>query len=276
MFRTDSKGTLIALGGGDDDGLIQLIRSELCSPDSYIEVITTATLEPMESGQAYKEAFEELGCRNVRFMHIDEDNEADKPGNLERIGKAEVIFFTGGNQLRLKEFLGGTQLHRLMQQRFQEEELTISGTSAGAAAMSNRMIYEGYGYYSLLKGEVKTTDGLSFISNVFIDTHFTERGRFGRLAHAVSKRPEFIGIGLGEETGIIIKHGREVEVFGTGVVTIMDGSHVRYSNLQDVEEGQPIAIENMTMHLLVEGHEYCLQNRTFRKLSQQKRREKAG
>ncbi|KAA3440537.1 cyanophycinase [Rufibacter hautae] len=266
------KGTLIALGGGDDDGLINLVRSELCSIDSHIEVITTATLEPMESGQAYKEAFEELGCSSVRFMHIDEDNEADKPEYLSRIGKAEVIFFTGGNQLRLKEFLAGTQLHELMQRRFKEEEITIAGTSAGAAAMSDRMIYEGYGYYSLLKGEVKTTEGLSFIRNVFIDTHFTERGRFGRLAHAVSKRPQFVGIGLGEETGIIIKGGQHVEVFGNAVVTVMDSSHVRYSNLDEVEEGEPIAVENLIMHLLVEGHEYCLTDRVFRKLSQQKRK----
>ncbi|MBA9078402.1 MULTISPECIES: cyanophycinase [Rufibacter] len=270
----EPKGTLIALGGGDDDVLIELIKSELCSPDSHIEVITTATLEPLESGQAYKEAFEELGCRNVRFMHIDEANAADKPENLTRIGNAEVIFFTGGNQLRLKEFLGGTQLHRLMQERYLQDEITISGTSAGAAAMSTRMIYEGYGYYSLLKGEVKTTDGLSFISNVFLDTHFTERGRFGRLAHAVSKRPEFVGIGLGEETGIIIKQNRHVEVFGSGVITIIDGAHVRYSNLDEVEEGEPIAIENLTMHLLVEGHEYCLQDRSFRKVSQQRKKAK--
>ncbi|GAB2527875.1 cyanophycinase [Rufibacter soli] len=265
------KGTLIALGGGDDDGLINLIRSEICSVESNIEVITTATLEPMESGQAYKEAFEELGCSSVRFMHIDEDNKADSKDYITRIEQAEVIFFTGGNQLRLKEFLSGSKLHHLMQRRFIEEEITIAGTSAGAAAMSNRMIYEGYGSYSLVKGEVKTTDGLSFINNVFIDTHFTERGRFGRLAHAVSKRPEFIGIGLGEETGIIIKHNNHIEVFGTGVVTIMDGSQVTYSNLQEVEEGDPIAIENLTMHLLVEGHEYCILDRAFRKLSQKKR-----
>src|SRR5919112_463292 len=100
----EPKGTLIALGGGDDDGLINLIRGEICSKDSNIEVITTATLEPLESGQAYKEAFEELGCSSVRFMHIDEENPADKQENMARIAKAEVIFFTGGNQLRLKEF----------------------------------------------------------------------------------------------------------------------------------------------------------------------------
>jgi len=135
--------------------------------------------------------------------------------------------------------------------------------------MSTLMIYEGYGSYSLMKGEVKTTDGLSFIDHVFIDTHFTERGRFGRLAHAVTKHPAFVGIGLGEETGIIIKHGNHVEVFGTGVVTIMDGAHVRYTNLPEVNEGDPIAIENLTMHLLVESHQYSLADRTFRRLSQQ-------
>lgn len=270
-MSTTPTGTLIALGGGDDDGLLELIRTEICRPSSHIEVITTATTEPLESGQAYKEAFEELGCSSVRFMHVDEDNAADKPENLARIAKAEVIFFTGGNQLRLKEFLAGTALHRLMQQRYLTDELTIAGTSAGAAAMSNCMIYEGYGYYSLLKGEVKTTTGLSFIQNVFMDTHFTERGRFGRLAHAVTKHPGFIGIGLGEETGIVIKGGNYVEVFGTGVVTIMDGSQVRYSNLAEVGEGEPIAIEHLIMHLLVEGHSYCLQDRVLRRVAQETR-----
>lgn len=265
------KGTLIALGGGDDDGLIKLIQDEVCNAHAPIEVITTATLEPMESGQAYKAAFEELGCSSVRFMHIDEENHPDEPEYLARIAQAGVIFFTGGNQLRLKEFLGGSQLHHLMKARFLAEEITIAGTSAGAAAMSTRMIYEGYGSYSLIKGEVKTTEGLSFIDHVFIDSHFTERGRFGRLAHAVTKRPNFVGIGLGEETGIIIKGGNQVEVFGKGVVTIMDGSQVRYTNLPDVNEGDPIALENLTMHLLVEGHEFCLADRTFRQLSQQKR-----
>jgi cyanophycinase len=262
------KGTLIALGGGYDDDLIKLIRSEICPVNSVIEVIATAATEPKESGHAYKEAFEELGCGRVQFMHIDEEHEADKPEYIERIKEAEVIFFTGGDQVRLTEFIGGSRLLEIMKQRYQEEEIIIAGTSAGAAVMSDKMIYDGYGHYSLIKGEMKTTHGFGFIENVYIDTHFVERGRFGRLAHAVAHEPHYTGIGLSEETGIIIKEGDKVEVFGTGVVTIIDGSNIRFSNTRQVEENEPIAVENLNMHLLVEGYRYCLKEHLFQPVEQ--------
>ncbi|MFD2999984.1 cyanophycinase [Pontibacter toksunensis] len=265
------KGKLIALGGGDDEGLIKLIRSNICELTSHIEVIATATpqaLDAIDSGNAYKEAFEELGCSNVRFMHIDEDHPADTADNIQRISKANVIFFTGGDQVRLANFLNGTELLNIMRYRYRTEDIIISGTSAGAAVMSDRMIYNGYGHYSLIKGEMKTTKGCSFIKHVYIDSHFAERGRFGRLAHAVAHDPEYVGIGLSEETGIIIKEGDQVEVFGSGVVTIIDASEIRFSNTRDVEENEPIAVENLKMHLLVHGYRYCLRDHLFQSVPQ--------
>ncbi|MCC9135816.1 cyanophycinase [Pontibacter silvestris] len=270
------KGKLIALGGGDDDVLLKLIRSEICDIHSHIEVIATATTEPVESGNAYKEAFEELGCSNVRFMHIDEANAADTTDHIERISKAGVIFFTGGDQVRLASFLNSTKLLEIMRRRFREEEIIISGTSAGAAIMSDCMIYDGYGHYSLIKGEMKTTHGCAFIKNVFIDTHFAERGRFGRLAHAVAHDPEYIGIGLSEETGIIISEGNQVEVFGPGVVTVIDASNTRFSNTREVEENEPIAVEHLIMHLLVKDYRYYLKERLFQPLTQTMPKEEAG
>jgi cyanophycinase len=258
------KGTLIALGGGGDDVLIQLIHSAYCHRKTIIEVITTAAPEPQESGQAYVEAFGELGLPNVRFMHIDEKNEADQPRYLERIRKADVVFFTGGDQRRILQFLQNTQINKLLKERYWNEELLIAGTSAGSAAMSDKMIYEGYGPYSLEKGRTKLSGGLSFIRHVYIDTHFTERGRFGRLAIAVSQHPEYIGIGLGEETGIIIREGNMLEVFGIGVVTIIDGSEIKNSNIHEVAPGLPIAVEHLVMHLLVEGQQYALKERALR------------
>ncbi len=257
------KGTLIALGGGYDDDFIKLIRSEICPIHSRIEVIATATLEPEESGKAYMEAFKELGCDRVDFMIIDENHAADQPEYISRIQQADVIFFTGGDQVRLMEFLNNTQLLEIMRRRYHNEPIIIAGTSAGAAIMSDRMIYDGYGHYSLIKGEMKTTIGFGFISNVYIDTHFVERGRFGRLAHAVAHDPEYVGIGLSEETGIIIKEGDKVEVFGTGVITIIDASRIRFTNTRQVAENEPIAVENLVMHLLVEGYRYCLKEHLF-------------
>ena len=266
------KGKLIALGGGDDEGLIKLIRSEICDLHSNIEVIATATPKPddaVDSGNAYKEAFEELGCSSVNFMRIDEKHEADTPDNIARIENADVIFFTGGDQLRLAEFLNGSKLLEIMHRRYIEDDIIISGTSAGAAVMSDRMIYDGYGHYSLIKGEMKTAHGFGFINNVYIDTHFAERGRFGRLAHAVAHDPTHIGIGLSEETGIIIKEGDQVEVFGPGVVTIIDASKVKFSRVRKAEENEPIAVENLVMHLLVEGYQYCLKDHIFQPVAHQ-------
>ncbi|MGV3641939.1 MAG: cyanophycinase [Adhaeribacter sp.] len=258
------KGTLIALGGGGDDVLIQLIRAAFSHRHSCIEVITTAAPDPQGSGAAYVEAFEELGLPNVRFMHIDEDHEADQASYMKRIKQADVVFFTGGDQRRILEFLLHTRLHSLLQERYWNEDLLIAGTSAGSAVLSDRMIYEGYGPYSLEKGRTKLSAGLSFINGVYIDTHFTERGRFGRLAIAVSQHPEYIGIGLGEETGVIIRQGNVLEVFGIGVVTIIDGSEIKKTNFQAVAQGAPIAVEHLVMHLLVEGQQYELKEKRIR------------
>ncbi|TPE45434.1 cyanophycinase [Pontibacter mangrovi] len=269
---TPVKGKLIALGGGDDESLIKLIKSEVCSLTSRIEVIATATPEAsdaIKSGLAYKRAFEEMGCSNAHFMRIDEGHPTDSPENLARISQADVVFFTGGDQVRLASFLSDTELLRLMRYRYQNENIIVSGTSAGAAIMSDSMIYDGYGHYSLIKGEMKTTQGGAFIQNVYIDTHFAERGRFGRLAHAVAHDPHYVGIGLSEETGIIINEGDQVEVFGPGVVTIIDASEMRFCNTREVEENEPIAVENLKMHLLVHGYRYCLRERIFQAVPQE-------
>jgi cyanophycinase len=272
MNNIQVKGTLIALGGGGDDALIKLIHSEFCEAGSHVEVITTAATEPEESGQAYKDAFRDLGLRHVHYMHIDEENEADSEDNLERIRRANVIFFTGGDQRRIADFIRSTKVLQIMRERFITDKIVIAGTSAGATALSDRMIYEGYGPYSLEKGRTKTSTALSFIHNVYIDTHFTERGRFGRLAIAVAKWPEYIGVGLGEGTGVVIKEGNYLEVFGIGVVTIIDGSKVQYTNLSEIEFGNPVAVENLVMHILVEGHRYCLTEREFQRIGEKVRK----
>ncbi len=271
MDNSKVKGTLICLGGGDDDCLIKLIHSEFCKAGAYVEVITTAATRPEESGQAYKEAFKDLGMRHVHYMHIDEDNAADTPENLERIRRASVIFFTGGDQRRIADFLRGTEVLDIMRDRYITDELVIAGTSAGATALSDRMIYEGYGSYSLEKGRTKTSTALGIIQNLYIDTHFTERGRFGRLAVAVAKWPEYIGVGLGEETGVVIKEGNYLEAFGRGVVTIIDGSRIEYTNLDEVGFGDPVAVENLVMHILVEGHRYCIDARELQPLPEKEK-----
>jgi cyanophycinase len=171
--------------------------------------------------------------------------------------------FTGGNQLRLSMIFGGTEILSTLHERYLHEDFVIAGTSAGAMAMSNTMIYQGSSTESLLKGEVKITTGLGFLHNVIIDSHFVKRGRFGRLAQAVAGNPGCIGIGLGEDTGVLVTNGNNMEAIGSGLILIFDGHNIKHSNIADVEEGTPLSIENMIVHVMAKGNHFHIRQRKF-------------
>jgi cyanophycinase len=279
---TSPLGKLIAVGGSEDKGatiepqfkpgdhlnffeygILKRILSEMRGPQSRVEVITTASQIPEEVGENYIQAFGKLGCTNVGVLHIKKREDAWLPEYIERIKNADGVLFSGGNQLRLSMIFGGTEFLRILIQRYINEPFVIAGTSAGAMAMSNTMIYQGSSTGALLKGEVKITTGLALIRDVIIDTHFVTRGRFGRLAQAVASNPGCIGIGLGEDTGVLIKEGNTMEAIGSGLVLIFDGYSIRHSNIADIEEGQPLSIENLVIHVMAKGNYYYLSERKF-------------
>lgn len=279
---TIPKGKLISVGGSEDKGtevdphfaqkqnlnffefgILKRILLEMKGIDSYVEVITTASQIPEEVGENYIQAFGKLGCKNVGVIHIKKREDALNQEYLERIRKADGVMFTGGNQLRLSMIFGGTEFLKILVRRYHEEDFVIAGTSAGAMAMSNTMIYQGSSTGALLKGEVKITTGLALIKDVIIDTHFVTRGRFGRLTQAVAGNPGCIGIGLGEDTGVLIKEGNIMEAIGSGLVLIFDGHDIRHSNIADIEEGQPLSIEHMVVHVMAKGNYYYLSERKF-------------
>jgi cyanophycinase len=166
--------------------------------------------------------------------------------------------------MRLTATFGGTELYHILQERyFYEEGFLIAGTSAGAMAMSNTMIYEGNAANAHLKGAVKVTTGLAFMRDVIFDSHFDKRGRFGRLAQAVAANPSCIGIGLGEDTGLLITGGNYMEAIGSGMIVIIDGHNIRHSNIADLADGSPISIENLTVHFLAKGNRYVLNERKY-------------
>ena len=276
------KGILIAMGGAvdkgtgpDDDknnaenlidkfleeGILKRLQEELSGKTKRLEVITTASLIPKETGQHYLDAFKKLGNENVGLIHIEKREDTLKPEYLDRIKQASGILFTGGNQLRLTTIFGGTQLLIKMMDRYQNEHFIIAGTSAGAMAMSTTMIFGGSSTESLLKGEVKLSRGFGFIEDVTFDTHFIKRGRFGRLCQTIAVNPTGVGIGLGEDTGLLITNGNHMEAIGSGLVMIVEGGNIKYTNIADIENGEPISIENLTVHVLSKGHNYILSER---------------
>lgn len=279
---TQPKGKLIAIGGAEDKGttlekgsvtrsnlnffelgILRRIVQEAGGLMSRIEVITTASMIPFEVGNNYMEAFGRIGCTHIGIMHIRNREDANNKEYFERIQNCDAVMFTGGNQLRLSATFGGTRLLKLIETRYLAENFVIAGTSAGAMAMSNTMIYEGDAGRAHLKGEVKITTGLGFIDDVIFDSHFEKRGRFGRLSQAVGANPSAIGIGLGEDTGMLITQGNIMEAIGSGMVIIIDGQDIRYSNIADIPVGNPMSLENLKVHICAKGNGYVISERRF-------------
>lgn len=277
------QGKLIAVGGAEDKGtdlekgeihrnnlnffergILRRIVEEAGGVSSKIEVVTTASTIPYEVGETYLDSFGKIGCLSVNVMHIRTREDALEEQYLERLRNCDAIMFSGGNQFRLSSIFGGTEFLKLLKQRYHNEaDFTMAGTSAGAMAMSNTMIYEGNATRAHLKGEVRMTRGLGMIDDVIIDSHFEKRGRFGRLAQAVAANPGCIGIGLGEDTGMLITKGNNMEAIGSGLVMIVDGHDIKHNNIADINDGNPISIENLKVHFCAKGNGYLLNERKF-------------
>ncbi|MDP5100776.1 MAG: cyanophycinase [Nonlabens sp.] len=270
------KGTLIPIGGNEDkgietsemynlefiqEGILSRVVAESGGTDAIIAVIPTASSIPVEVSENYITAFEKLGCKNIHILDIRSREDSDKPEYIEIMRKAHCVMFSGGNQSVITEKIGGTQLHDIMLTRYYNEPFVIAGTSAGAMCMSQEMITGGSAKESFTKGAVSMGEGMSFITSLVIDSHFIRRGRFGRLAESVAKFPELLGVGLAEDTGLIIKKGRYVEVIGSGMVILFDPRKMRHNNLSFIKDGQNLSIANLQTNILSNGDIFNIKKR---------------
>lgn len=218
-----------------------------------IEVITTASGQPQETQKTYEETFKEIGYKNLGFLQIEDKIQARDEKYCQRIENAQALFITGGDQLRFSTIISGTILAEKIKDKYiNDKEFIIAGTSAGAMAIPDIMICGGGVTEALLGFDLHTASGLGLLSNCIVDTHFIKRGRFSRLAHAVIINPGNIGIGLGENTALIIAGGRDAECKGTGMVVIIDGSGIKRTNISEAESGTPVYVENLKVHLLTQ------------------------
>lgn len=271
MKNVIPKGILMPIGGGEDraetkDVLCRMIK-ETGHDDPNICLITLATDVPEKVSDIYKKAFKDLKISALSVIHYNNRKEADTADNLKKVKQCDLILFSGGKQLKLSTLLGGTKLMALIKQRFYDEsKFVVAGTSAGAAAMSNTMIVSGSSEEAQRRGALELTNGLDLINNVSIDTHFTERGRIGRLIETVTCNPGILGLGLSEDTSLVINNG-VMEVCGSGIATIVDGNDIEYTNLTEVKEGEPVTVEGIKVHVLGPGRRFVISER---KLESQK------
>ncbi|MGB3590993.1 MAG: cyanophycinase [Nonlabens sp.] len=270
------KGTLIPIGGNEDrgadkpehlnlefigEGILARVLKEAGGKDSKIVIIPTASSIPVEMGSGYIEAFNKLGCQSTHVLDIRTREDALEEHCCTLVNDADCVLFTGGNQSHITNKIGGTPLHSLLSKRYVKENFVIAGTSAGAMCMSHEMITGGSAKESFLKGAVGMNRGMSFIPGLIIDSHFIRRGRFGRLAEAVSRFPHLLGIGLAEDTGLVIKKGKVMEVIGSGMVIVFDPRKLSFNNQQSLELGEPMTITNLSTHVLASGDRFNLNKR---------------
>ena len=271
------KGTLIPIGGNEDkalgtderdtqefitDGILAHVLREAGGIDSKIVVIPTASSIPVEVGENYLHAFETLGCKDVTVLDIRSREDAEKAESIALVKTADCILFSGGDQSKITDRIGGTEIHQILLDRYQNEEgFVIAGTSAGAMAMANEMIAGGSSTEAFVKGAVNMYKGLGLIPELIIDTHFIQRGRFGRTSEAVAIHPELLGIGLAEDTGLIIKRGKEFVVIGSGMSIVFDPSQIKHNNQKKLKQGTPMTLTNMIVHVLANGDRYNIATR---------------
>ncbi|MFD2245036.1 cyanophycinase [Pontibacter ruber] len=272
------KGKLLVIGGkeskseeGDErseaqeenenfisEQILKRFVKELKGRNPLIVIIPAASSQPEKTSREYEKVFKQLGVENLKVVDIRTRDDAKNPEYTDIIKKASGVMFTGGDQLRLTAILGGSPFLESIKERYTNEQLIVAGTSAGAMAMSTSMIYAGESQGGMLKGQMSATAGLDLLKNVAIDTHFIDRGRIIRMAQAVAQNPGCIGIGLEEDTAILVKEGNEMEVIGSGLVTILDGMDISSTNIYEIKAGEPFTIRGLKMHLLGDGETYTI------------------
>ena len=276
---TEYKGTLIPIGGNEDKGMgtnemytldfiergiLSRVVKEAGGTAAKIVVITTASSIPVEVGNNYLHAFRTLGCTHVDVLHIRSIEAAEDLNHLRHIHNADCVLFSGGDQSKIVKYIGNTQMHVELVSRLMDGKFVLAGTSAGAMSMSHEMIAGSGPPESLIKGNIKMSRGMSLLDNVIIDTHFIQRGRFGRLAEAVARHPRLLGIGLAEDTGLVIRRGNDCEVIGSGMVILFDPRHLSHNNYDVLESGTPMSLSNLTTHVLATGDRFKIRERSLK------------
>lgn len=266
------RGSIIVIGGNEEKDIaeiseklnkdfeVRVILDEIIKhaggTESRIELLTCGSDVPEEIGNDYINVFKKLGAENTGNLSIRSRDIAEESGTLKRIENADLLLFTGGDQLQISKILRNTKSHALINRRYLNDNFVIAGTSAGAMVMAEDMITGGKSDSLLKKNNLKLGKGLGLLKQVIIDSHHFKRGRLSRLAEAIAVYPAKLGIGLSENAGMIIKEGSECEVIGSGLVILLDGGNFDHNRINEVQDDEPISLINLKVHFLAPKDKY--------------------
>lgn len=251
FIRKKVNGHLVLIGGAEDKQHRKKVLNEVIKINNAknVAVIPSASSFPRDLGYTYINAFSSLGVKNVELLDIRNKDEADDEAYIEIVKQADLVFFTGGDQVKLVDRIHNTKLFKHIVQAYQTKGITIAGTSAGAAAASSPLLFDGDGK-GLIKNSIKKYSGFGLIPNVTIDTHFYARRRLKRLAQSLVAGYSCYGIGLDEDTGIIIYPDDTFKVIGSGIVTLLRKKSVCISNYSEIFNNQAISIDGLEISVL--------------------------
>jgi cyanophycinase len=263
MRLAKPRGLLFIIGGGEaKEGdctiLAEFIRMT-GDEKSRIVVMTAATDEPKETGAEYLHVFKRLGAKRVDVVDVSTRQDASDPASLALLERATGIFFTGGDQLHVTSLIGGSEMDLLLHELY-KKGVVIAGTSAGAAMMSGSMFVRGPAEENPRLENLQLGPGAEFLMGAVIDTHFSQRGRHGRLISAVAHYPHALGLGIDEDTAMVAKDGI-FEVVGRGAVTVIDAGELTYTNVPHLREEEGLALFNIKLHILTAGHRFNMHER---------------
>jgi cyanophycinase len=263
MMETQPAGTLILIGGYEDKhqehNILHQVAQAAIRDDGLLVIITAASSYPEERAEEYTGVFMSLGVKRVDVMHCATRDQASDAEHIDRLRHATVAFLTGGDQVRLTSMLGGSLAFDCLQDLYTRGG-TIAGTSAGAAAMSSTMLFGRVGAKSHALFSLEMAPGLGFLTDVVIDSHFAERGRLGRLLGAVAQNPRNLGLGIDEDTALVVQ-GYTLRVIGKGAVYVIDGSAISFASVTEERPEGIGSIYDVKLHILAHGASYDLQQR---------------
>ncbi len=260
------KGKLVIIGGAEEKHrkgqmeILETVAQYAKGNGGKVVVVTAASQLPEEMAATYKKVFTSLGISKFDSLDIRTRGDAQAQENVNKVGDASLIFFTGGDQLRITSQIGDSPVFRCMRERYYDG-MIIAGTSAGAAAMPETMLIAGPGDESNRLSALDMAPGLGFIKDTVIDSHFAERGRMGRLLGAVAQNPKNLGLGIDEDTAIEVQPHDHFEVLGSGAVYVVDGCGVTFSNLSEKQAEEVLCVYDVKLHVLSRGNCFDMVNR---------------
>lgn len=257
-----TKTAVMVIGGAEDKvhgrQILQVFFNRSGSTDARIAIIPCASREPAVIGSRYHDIFKDMGAKDVEVLDIRDREQGEYSEWLDYIKDCTGVFMTGGDQLRLCGLLADTPIMEKVRMRAQLGEITLAGTSAGAAVMGKHMIAGGGSGESPNRSLVDLTSGLGIIPEIIVDQHFHNRNRMARLMSAIAAYPDRLGIGIDEDTCALFEGDGSFQVIGRGTVTIIDSSQMSYTNHPDVGTIDPLSIHNLRVHVLSHGDRYNL------------------